>query len=76
MKSQCQLGKLRNQIIEEYLDLGLNEEDVKFNPASDCVNLVCEIIVTDRAGTKIAGHIYKSFDKKMNATFIARYYND
>ena len=70
------LEKTKQAVIDSYLDLGLNEDDVKFNDASDCVNLVCEIIVTDRAGTKVNGSIYKSFDKTGKEIFIARYYDD
>jgi len=70
------LSKLQKQVINEFIKLGLSEHDIKFNNASDCSNLVCEIIVTDKSGTKIAGHIYKSFDKNINPCFIARYYNE
>lgn len=70
------LENLKTEIINEFIELGLNESDVKFNPASDCANLVCEIVVTDKSGTKIAGHIYKSIDCNMKQSFIARYYQD
>lgn len=70
------LEDVKLEVVGEYLDLGLEADAVKFNPASDCVNLVCEIIVTDAAGPKVVGHIYKSIDKSMNQTFIARYYYD
>jgi len=70
------LEDIKKAVIEEYTDFGLNEDSVQFNQASDCANLVCEIIVTDAAGTKIVGHIYKTFNKDFSASFIARYYND
>jgi len=66
--------RLKNAIIEDHLDLGLNDGCVKFTPASDCVNLVCQIEVTDAAGTEICGNIYKTFNNKFQPCFIAKFY--
>lgn len=70
------LNNLKTEVINEFIELGLNESDIKFNNASDCVNLVCEIVITDKAGTKIVGHIYKTYDSNFNQSFVARYYQD
>jgi len=68
------LDELKNAIIEDHLDLGLNEDSVKFTPTSDCVNLVCQIEVTDASGTGICGNIYKTVNKYFKTRFIAKFY--
>lgn len=68
------LETLKSEITEELLNMGAAL--VSFNQSSDCVNLVCEIIKTDKSGINVIGHIYKSFDEDFNLTFIARYYQD
>lgn len=70
------LEQIKKKVVNEFIDLGLEASAVEFKPAADCVNLMCEIVVTDKSGTVVEGHIYRSFDKNLKETFIARYYED
>jgi hypothetical protein len=69
------LDVLKKAITEENEYLGCTS--TTFRPASDNVNLICEVLSTDILGVPIVdGHIYKSFDKKLKPCFIVRLYDD